>query len=356
MNPRTWTDSPSDNRTPLLATSACSLSWGQLKTVEPLLCSRMWLTWSCPATGQLVPPHPSPILSPSGSPGWQHPATLQALGHALLHALPWCGFPSPTAAQSPPTAPSGASGTGRGFSPSRHSPAQQSPSPGPHRLCKFCFLPIFLLAEPQTLQHTDFKAQINPSRDSLPAQPEKPLVPLSPRAEGDHSRGWGRGSQGQPASGGTRSRPLLLPTGEGSPSPDLRGKRTCLMKERTPLFSTFPGSQKAFFNFFFTSSLRSRRSIFESWRKRFPQPFTQALAQKRQLVLELLQLLLRPQCERREKSPSLGVQPLRCQPLTRPPAEPLTTATVQGPTSSDELILLPVRPGTIGFIKWTRLA
>lgn len=55
------------------------------------------------------------------------------------------------------------------------------------------------------------------------------------------------------------------------------------MKERTPLFSTFPGSQKAFFNFFFTSSLRSRRSIFESCRKRFPQPFTQPLAQKRQL-------------------------------------------------------------------------
>lgn len=128
------------------------------------------------------------------------------------------------------------------------------------------------------------------------------------------------------------------------------------MKERTPLFSTFPGSQKAFFNFFFTSSLRSRRSILESCRKRFPQPFTQRHTQKRQLMLELLQLLLRPQHEWRGKSPSLGVQHLCPQPLTRPPAEPLTTATIQGPTSSDELILLPVRPGTIGFIKWTRLA
>lgn len=52
------------------------------------------------------------------------------------------------------------------------------------------------------------------------------------------------------------------------------------MKERTPLFSTFPGSQKAFFSFFFTSSLRSRRSILESCSNRFPQPFTQAFAQK----------------------------------------------------------------------------
>lgn len=120
------------------------------------------------------------------------------------------------------------------------------------------------------------------------------------------------------------------------------------MKDRMPLFSTFPGSQKAFLNFFFTSSLRSRRSILESCRKRFPQPFTHPLAQKRQLRLERL---LRPQCELREKSPSPEVQP-----LTRPPAEPLTTAPAQGPTSSDELILLPVSPGTIGFIKWMRLA
>lgn len=40
------------------------------------------------------------------------------------------------------------------------------------------------------------------------------------------------------------------------------------MKERTPLFSTFPGSQKAFFSFFFTSSLRSRRSILESCKQK----------------------------------------------------------------------------------------
>ena len=72
----------------------------------------------------------------------------------------------------------------------------------------------------------------------------------------------------------------------GSILPDLRGKRTCLMKARTPLFSTFPGSQKAFFSFFFTSSFRSSRSILDS--------------------------------------------------------------------SSEELILLPVNPGTIGFIRWIR--
>lgn len=40
------------------------------------------------------------------------------------------------------------------------------------------------------------------------------------------------------------------------------------MKDRTPLFSTLPGSQKAFFSFFLTSSFRSRRSILDSWEVR----------------------------------------------------------------------------------------
>ena len=175
---------------------------------------------SCTRTGGA--PHPSPILSPSGSPGWEHPATLQPLSHALLHTSSRHGFPSPTATQSPSRELSGASGTGRGFGPSQHSPAQQSPSPGPHRLCRFCFLPIFLLAEPQTLRHTDFKAQINPSGDSPLAQPDKPPAPLCPRAEGDRSRGWGGGTPRQPASGDTRSRPLLLPTGKTRPSAQTR--------------------------------------------------------------------------------------------------------------------------------------
>lgn len=34
-------------------------------------------------------------------------------------------------------------------------------------LCRFCFLPISPLAEPQTLPHTDVKAQINSSKASL---------------------------------------------------------------------------------------------------------------------------------------------------------------------------------------------
>lgn len=48
--------------------------------------------------------------------------------------------------------------------------------------------------------------------------------------------------------------------------PPHRGKRTYLTKERTPLFWMLPGSQKAFFSFFFTSSLESSRSIFDSCR------------------------------------------------------------------------------------------
>lgn len=46
--------------------------------------------------------------------------------------------------------------------------------------------------------------------------------------------------------------------------PPRRGKTTYLTKERTPLFWMLPGSQNAFFSFFFTSSLVSRRSIFDS--------------------------------------------------------------------------------------------
>lgn len=49
-------------------------------------------------------------------------------------------------------------------------------------------------------------------------------------------------------------------------SPPTSGKRTCLTNERTPLFSMLPGSQKAFFSFFFTSSFLSRRSILDSYR------------------------------------------------------------------------------------------
>lgn len=48
--------------------------------------------------------------------------------------------------------------------------------------------------------------------------------------------------------------------------PPRRGKTTCLTKERTPLLSMFPGSQKAFFSFFFTSPAESSRSIFDSCR------------------------------------------------------------------------------------------
>lgn len=118
---------------------------------------------------------------------------------------------------------------------------------------------------PQNHKLCEIKAQISP-RDSPPAQPDEP----------PHF-----GGHTLPSPPLTPQKALALAPRRGEPSPDFRGKRTCLMKERTPLFSTFPGSQKAFFSFFFTSSLRSRRSIFESWRKRFLQPFSQPLAQAR---------------------------------------------------------------------------
>lgn len=53
---------------------------------------------------------------------------------------------------------------------------------------------------------------------------------------------------------------------KGEIVPPRRGKRTYLTKERTPLFWMLPGSQKAFFSFFFTSAFESSRSIFDSCR------------------------------------------------------------------------------------------
>lgn len=44
----------------------------------------------------------------------------------------------------------------------------------------------------------------------------------------------------------------------------LRGKSTCWQKDKTPLSSTFPGSQNAWFIFLFSCSSESRRSILES--------------------------------------------------------------------------------------------
>lgn len=66
-------------------------------------------------------------------------------------SFPQCGFSTPSAALSPPKELVEASRTRKVFSPLLYSPAQQSPSPEFHRLCMFCFLPIFLLAESQTL-------------------------------------------------------------------------------------------------------------------------------------------------------------------------------------------------------------
>lgn len=43
-----------------------------------------------------------------------------------------------------------------------------------------------------------------------------------------------------------------------------RGKTTYLTKAKTPFSSRFPGSQKAFFNFFLTDAELSKRSILES--------------------------------------------------------------------------------------------
>ena len=62
----------------------------------------------------------------------------------------------------------------------------------------------------------------------------------------------------------------LEPTAEDSmftlpvPSRTRKGKRTCLQKDSTPLSSTLPGSQNAFFSFFFTWAGESSRSILES--------------------------------------------------------------------------------------------
>ena len=42
------------------------------------------------------------------------------------------------------------------------------------------------------------------------------------------------------------------------------GNRTYLQNERTPFSAIFPGSQKAFFSFFFTWAAESIKSIFES--------------------------------------------------------------------------------------------
>lgn len=117
-----------------LDTSASSLCWEQLGRVKLLLCSRMQLMCA------VLTSHPSLIPSPLGSPGWEHPTSP---GHTpnLFRAQISISQHS----QITPRI------SGRRSSPSKHSPAQQSPSPGPRRLCRFCFLPISPLAEPQTL-------------------------------------------------------------------------------------------------------------------------------------------------------------------------------------------------------------
>lgn len=50
-----------------------------------------------------------------------------------------------------------------------------------------------------------------------------------------------------------------------SPSPSLnKENRTCFTNDNSPLSTIFPGSQNAFFNFFFTFAALSMRSILES--------------------------------------------------------------------------------------------
>ena len=77
----------------------------------------------------------------------------------------------------------------------------------------------------------------------------------------------------------------------------------------------FPGSQKAFFSFFFTSAAESSRSIFDS-------------------------------CSRKRA----------CYDWDASEENVHTQFFFTVRTSSEELILVPVSPGTIGFIRWERLA
>lgn len=58
--------------------------------------------------------------------------------------------------------------------------------------------------------------------------------------------------------------PSLLLFKQFLPFDPLNGKSTCLQKDRMPFSSIFPGSQKAFFSFFFTCAGESSRSILES--------------------------------------------------------------------------------------------
>lgn len=108
-------------------------------------------------------------------------------------------------------------------------PPQQSPSPPLQTQCRFCLHPTWDLFWCRILKHDDYQF-------ILPSMFYKRMV-------------WSKTNYWD-------SKTKFLPP--------RRGKRTYLTKERTPLFWMLPGSQKAFFSFFFTSSLESSRSIFDS--------------------------------------------------------------------------------------------
>lgn len=107
-------------------------------------------------------------------------------------------------------------------------PLQQTPSPPLQTQCRFCLHPTLGLFWRRTLKHND------PNYQHILYS----LYKCGGLKQRQHSK--------------------------RSFVPPRRGKRTYLTKERTPLFWMLPGSQKAFFSFFFTSSLVSRRSIFDS--------------------------------------------------------------------------------------------
>lgn len=110
-------------------------------------------------------------------------------------------------------------------------PLQQTPSPPLQSQCRFCLHPTLGLFWRRTLKHNVSNYQ---------------LILYSLYKWGGLKRTHHSQIQGE----------VYLPP--------RRGKTTYLTKERTPLFWMLPGSQNAFFSFFFTSSLVSRRSIFDS--------------------------------------------------------------------------------------------
>lgn len=178
----------------------------------------------------------------------------------------------------------------------RPSPLQRSPSPLPQTHCKLCLRPTLHLSWWRTLKHNSTNDQLIWLFKLICRKKRKSEARLQEEIE-----------------------KLFLPP--------RRGKRTYLTKERTPLFWMLPGSQKAFFSFFFTSSLESRRSIFDSWKQK--------------------QIIKWRWTECWENFPSKSWTPITSF---------HDKLSLYDLTSSEELILAPVSPGTIGFIRWARLA